>query len=162
MSLYKYCLDHDGLENLGQKIPFSRLKSEICALCKSSCLSFRHNCIREKPEKNKPVNSYKLVENTFSRWSEDAQNQQMIVLGTNSVQVTLHYGSFSRNFYSAAVGKHSWLHKTDACMMGGSSTGHHKDLPQRTHLKKRSMILPQIQCEVQVRTGRRITEIKKV
>lgn len=78
--LSKYCLDHNRPENLGQKIPFSVLKSVICALCKSPCLNFRHNCIGEKPEKNKPVNSCKLVENTFSRWSEGAQQQQMILL----------------------------------------------------------------------------------
>lgn len=71
--LSKHCLDHDGLENLSQKIPLSVLKSGIRAFCKSLRLNFRHNCTGEKPEKKTPVNSYKLVENMFSRWSRGCQ-----------------------------------------------------------------------------------------
>lgn len=107
--LSKHCLDHDGLENLSQKILPSVLKRGICALCKSACLNFRHNCIGEKPKKNRPVNCYQLVENMFLRWSEGAKQQQMTVLEQIQCSSKLQPGGFSRVFYWAAVGKHSRL-----------------------------------------------------
>lgn len=105
--LSKHCLDHDGLENLSQKIPHSVLKRGTCALHKSPCLNFRHNCTGGKPEKNKPINSYKLAENTFSRWSEGAKQQQMTVFGTNSVYVTLAAASwrFLQEFLLSCCGE---------------------------------------------------------